>query len=70
MDKCKRFYIDDAGQGFTVPCCALSGSIEHNKSITYYEDCVSLPWVKCNGDFDKCDVVEDAIKEIINMGDN
>ena len=66
MPVCSRFYMDDAGQGFTVPCCALCGSIAQNKSITYYEDCISMPWVKCGGDFDKCDVVKKAIEDIRN----
>ena len=61
---CKNYFINNCGQGFTAPCCALGNKIFECK--LGWENAVYLTFVNCEGDFNKCDVVADCILEFGN----
>lgn len=61
MEKCKWYFIDDAGQGFTVPCCSLG---EDPSSVTcLYSGKEYKTFVNCCGSSFKCDIVKQCIEE-------
>ncbi|MBQ0136001.1 MAG: hypothetical protein KBS43_04635 [Oscillospiraceae bacterium] len=57
MSVCSNYYIDEAGQGFTVPRCSLGNSIEECRSMC--NPAMSMV-AYCNGNFDKCDIIKEV----------
>lgn len=61
MTPCKHYFVDNCGQGFTVPCCALDNSIDQCRSIV--GDVIYLIGVECSGDCAKCDIIKEFLEE-------
>lgn len=53
--KCYRFFYDDAGQGFTPPCCRMTDK-NGNVLREYYT------FVECEGNVNQCPFVQKILE--------